>query len=131
MMEVKAGCRGFTLVEIMVLLAVMGFLLIIAMPDQAEPANHNRKALAKAFLLKVSAYQASYFQQHREYASSLTSLGLTASEDLKVQYNFQLDKFYEPNGLAGYSIKAMPINSVDSQALWLNHLGQTSVTWNE
>ena len=130
-MEVKAGCRGFTLVEIMVLLAVMGFLLIIAMPDQTEPANHNRKALAKAFLLKVSAYQAGYFQQHREYASSLTSLGLTASEDLKAQYNFQLNKVDEPSGLSGYSIKAMPINSVDSQVLWLNHLGQTSVNWND
>jgi prepilin-type N-terminal cleavage/methylation domain-containing protein len=130
-MEVKAGCRGFTLVEIMVLLAVMGFLLIIAMPDQAEPANYNKKALAKAFLLKVSAYQASYFQQHREYASSVTSLGLTASEDLKAQYNFQLKNVTEPSGLNGYSIKAMPINSVDSQVLWLNHLGQTSVNWND
>jgi prepilin-type N-terminal cleavage/methylation domain-containing protein len=35
-MEVKAGCRGFTLVEIMVLLAVMGFLLIIALPHQSR-----------------------------------------------------------------------------------------------
>ena len=129
-MEVKAGCRGFTLVEIMVLLAVMGFLLIIAMPDQAEPANYNKKALAKAFLLKVSAYQASYFQQHREYALSLTSLGLTASEDLKAQYNFQLNKGNEPSGLSGYIIKATPIDSADSQILWLNHLGQTSVDWN-
>ena len=78
-MKIKAGCTGFSLVEIMVLLTVMGFLLIIATPDQAETTSHNRKALAKAFLLKVSAYQAGYFQQHREYALSLTSLGLTAS----------------------------------------------------
>ena len=130
-MEVKAGCRGFTLVEIMVLLAVMGFLLIIAMPDQAEPANYNKKALAKAFLLKVSAYQASYFQQHWEYTSSLTSLGLTASDDLKAQYNFQLKNVTEPSGLNGYSIKVIPLDSADSQILWLNHLGQTSVNWND
>ena len=130
-MKMKAGYRGFTLVEIMVLLAVMGFLLIIVLPHQNKPANHNRKALAKAFLLKVSAYQAGYFQQHREYASSLTSLGLTASEDLKAQYNFQLKNVTEFSGLNGYSIKAMPLDSADSQIFWLNHLGQTSVNWND
>jgi Tfp pilus assembly protein PilE len=129
-MKMKAGCRGFTLVEIMVLLTVMGFLLIIVTPDQAETSSYNSKALAKAFLLKVSAYQAGYFQQHREYALSLTNLGLTASEDLKAQYNFQLNKANEPSGLSGYIIKAIPIDSADSQILWLNHLGQTSFNWN-
>jgi Tfp pilus assembly protein PilE len=129
-MKMRAGCTGFSLVEIMVLLTVMGFLLIIATPDQAETSSHNRKALAKAFLLKVSAYQAGYFRQHRQYALRLTSLGLTPDEDLKSQYDFQLDKDNEPTGLDGYIIKATPINSADSQILWLNHLGQTSVNWN-
>lgn len=129
-MKIKTGCRGFTLVEIMVLLTVMAFLLIIATPDQAETSSHNRKALTKAFLLKVSASQAGYFQQHREYALSLSSLGLTPNEDLKAQYNFQLNKGNEPSGLSSYIIKATPIDSADSQVLWLNHLGQTSVNWN-
>jgi Tfp pilus assembly protein PilE len=126
----KTGYTGFSLVEIMVLLTVMGFLLIIATPDQAETSSHNRKALAKAFLLKVSAYQAGYFRQHRQYALSLTSLGLTPGEDLTAQYDFQLDKGNDPTDLDGYIIKATPINSADSQILWLNHLGQTSVDWN-
>ena len=126
----KPGYTGFSLVEIMVLLTVIGFLLIIAMPDHTESNSHNRKALAKAFLLKVSAYQAGYFRQHRQYALSLTSLGLTPDEDLKAQYDFQLDKGNEPTDLDGYIIKATPINSSDSQILWLNHQGQTSVNWN-
>jgi Tfp pilus assembly protein PilE len=94
----KTGYTGFSLVEIMVLLTVMGFLLIIATPDHSRDNSHNRKALAKAFLLKVSAYQAGYFRQHRQYALSLTSLGLTPDEDLKAQYDFQLDKGNEPTG---------------------------------
>ena len=126
----KTGYTGFSLVEIMVLLTVMGFLLIIATPDHTETSSHNRKALAKAFLLKVSAYQAGYFRQHRQYALSLTGLGLTPDEDLKSQYDFQLDKGNEPTDLDGYIIKATPINSSDRQVLWLNHLGQTSVNWN-
>ena len=126
----KAGYTGFSLVEIMVLLTVMGFLLIIATPDHTETNSRNRKALAKAFLLKVSAYQAEYFRQHRQYAQTLTSLDLTPGEDLKAQYNFELNKGNEPSGLDSYSIKATPIDSADSQILWLNHLGQTSVNWN-
>ena len=129
-MKMKAGCIGFTLIEVMVLLTVIGFLLIIATPDQTGSNSHNRKALAKAFLLKVSAYQAGYFRQHRQYALSLTGLGLTPGEDLTAQYNFQLNKGNEPSGLSGYIIKATPIDSADSQILWLNHLGQTSVNWN-
>ena len=126
----KTGYTGFSLVEIMVLLTVIGFLLIIATPDHTETSSYNRKALAKAFLLKVSAYQAGYFRQHRQYALRLTSLGLTPDEDLKSQYDFQLDKGNEPTDLDGYIIKATPINSSDRQVLWLNHLGQTSVNWN-
>jgi Tfp pilus assembly protein PilE len=126
----KTGYTGFSLVEIMVLLTVIGFLLIIATPDHTETSSYNRKALAKAFLLKVSAYQAGYFRQHRQYALRLTSLGLTPDEDLKAQYDFQLDKGNEPTDLDGYIIKATPINSSDRQVLWLNHLGQTSVNWN-
>ena len=126
----KTGYTGFSLVEIMVLLTVMGFLLIIATPDHTDSNSYNRKAFAKAFLLKVSAYQAGYFQQHRRYALSLTSLGLTPNEDLTAQYDFQLDKGNEPTDLDGYIMKATPINSEDSQILWLNHLGQTSVNWN-
>ena len=129
-MKMKAGCIGFTLIEVMVLLTVIGFLLIIATPDQTGSNSHNRKALAKAFLLKVSAYQAEYFRQHRQYALTLTSLDLTPGEDLKAQYSFQLNKGDEPSGLDGYSIKATPIDSADSQIIWLNHLGQTSVNWN-
>jgi len=130
-MKMKTGCGGFTLVEIMLVLAVMGFLLLIATPDQTETASHNRKALAKAFLLKASAFQAGYFQQHREYALSLKSLDLSPGEDLKAQYHFQLNSANELSGLNGYSIKATLINSDDSQVLWLNHLGQTSVNWND
>jgi Tfp pilus assembly protein PilE len=115
----------------MVLLTVMGLLLIIAAPDQAETHSHNRKALVKAFLLKVSVYQAGYFQQHREYALNFANLGLTPSDALKAQYDFQLNKGNESSGLDGYSIKATLINSADSQILWLNHLGQTSVNWND
>ena len=114
----------------MVLLTVMGLLLIIAAPDQAETHSHNRKALVKAFLLKVSVYQAGYFQQHREYALNFANLGLTPSDALKAQYDFQLNKGNEPSVLSGYIIKATPIDSADSQVLWLNHLGQTSVNWN-
>jgi prepilin-type N-terminal cleavage/methylation domain-containing protein len=130
-MKMKTECGGFTLVEIMLVLAVMGFLLLIATPDQTETTSHNRKALAKAFLLKASAFQAGYFQQHREYALSLKSLDLSPGEDLKAQYHFQLNSANELSGLNGYSIKATLINSDDSQVLWLNHLGQTSVNWND
>ena len=51
-MKIKAGCIGFTLIEVMVLLTVIGFLLIIATPDQTESSSHNRKSLAKAFYSK-------------------------------------------------------------------------------
>ena len=46
------------------------------------------------------------------------------------QNTVQLNKGDEPSGLDSYSIKATPIDSADSQILWLNHLGQTSVNWN-
>lgn len=130
-MAMKKILKGFTLVELMILVAVIGLLLVIANPDHTGAYSHNRKATAKAFLLKVSAYQVSFFQRYKEYASSFSELGLLPNENLTAHYNFQLSKVNEPSGIDGYSIKATPINSDESQVLWLDHLGQTSLNWND
>ena len=127
----NTGCRGFTLIEISLLLVVVGILLIISMPNQTDSLNHNNKALAKAFLLKVSVFQASYFLQNKEYALNFKSLGLSPSLALKEHYKLQLNKVSEPSGLVGYSIKAMPKKVVESQPLWINYLGQTSANWDD
>lgn len=130
-MQIENRQRGFTLVEMMILLSIMTFLIMIRLPDQSESYGHNRKAMVKAFLLKVSAYQADYFKQHQEYAPSLSNLGVLPSSYLKSSYNLQLTRIKQPSGLSGYRIKATPINSANNQALWLNHLGQTSINWND
>lgn len=127
----NAECRGFTLIEISLLLVVLGILLIVAMPNQTDSLIHNKKALAKAFLLKVSVYQAGYFQQNKEYASSFKILGLSPSVELKEHYKFQLNLEREPSGLIGYSVKATPKKLVEMKPLWVNYLGQTSVNWND
>lgn len=126
----NTGCRGFTLIEISLLLVVVGILLIISMPNQTDSLNHN-KALAKAFLLKVSVYQTSYFMQNKEYALNFKILGLSPNVALKEHYKFQLNTEREPSALIGYSIKAMPKKLVESQPLWINYLGQTSANWDD
>jgi len=58
--------RGFSLMELMVAVAVAGILLAVAVPTYQSHLNNNRRAVAGACLVELSQYM------ERVYTSSMT-----------------------------------------------------------
>ena len=67
--------KGFTLIELVVVLFITALLITYALPAYQEQLRETRRSLGRAELLKVMARQEQYFMDHKRYARSLTDLG--------------------------------------------------------
>jgi len=80
---------GFTLIEIIVVVAVIGILAAIAIPSYQQHLRKGRRANAEAFLSDVASRQQQYLLDARGYA-----LGATAIADLGMGLPNDVSNFY-------------------------------------
>ena len=70
--------RGFTLIEILVAVAIVGLLASIAYPSYVNQIIESRRNAGKSALLQIADRQEQYFMDNKRYAADLTRLGFTA-----------------------------------------------------
>ena len=74
--------RGFTLVEALVVLAIVAILASIAVPSYTESVNRARRSDAKAFLMQLASDQESFYAQNFSYANSILAANQLDYDDL-------------------------------------------------
>jgi len=76
---------GFTLVELMIVIAIATILLSIAIPSYMSQVRQSRRTEAKTALLDMAGREESYFSTNgTQYASTAANLGYTALPALTV-----------------------------------------------
>jgi type IV pilus assembly protein PilE len=70
---------GFTLIELMIVLVILGVLVTIALPGYQDYVRKSRRAEAIALMLDLQLTQEKYRANNISYASSLSAMGVTAS----------------------------------------------------
>ena len=63
--------RGFTLVELLIAIAIMGILMAIAVPNYNEYMIKATRSSAQQFLLDIAQRQEQYLLDNRQYATTL------------------------------------------------------------
>lgn len=71
--------RGFSLLELMVVVAIVGILAAIAYPSYQDHVRRARRADAKAALLDASARMERYYFDQSSYTTDLKNLGYSVS----------------------------------------------------
>lgn len=66
--------QGFTLVEVLVVVAIMGILVTIALPAYQNSALRSGRAEAKGELLQVAADQERYYSSFNSYIDDATPM---------------------------------------------------------
>ena len=93
---------GFTLIELMITVAIVGILAAIAYPSYTEYVIRSKRADGKAVLLQLQLAQEKWRANHTTYASK-TDLGISTSPD----GYYTVNNFTDVTGTT-YTITASP-----------------------
>ncbi len=71
--------RGFTLIEVMIVVAVVAIIAAVAIPSYSNSVLKSKRQIGKGELLEVLSRQEQYFVNNKAYATTLTALGYSAN----------------------------------------------------
>ena len=84
--------RGFTLIELMITVAIIAILAAVALPSYQDYVRKSRRADAQSFLSEVVARQQHFLVDRRAYAVSITDA--PASNGLGVTIPANISSYY-------------------------------------
>ena len=84
--ETGGASRGFTLIELMIAVAVVAILAMIAIPTYTAQMVKGRRSSAEAVLLDIAQRQHQYMLDSRSYAPDWTTLGTTIPANVQAYY---------------------------------------------
>lgn len=76
--EPTAAARGFTLIEMMITVALIGILSAIAFPSYRQYVIRANRSAAQGYMLNVTSRQEQYLLDNRQYLDAPTEAALEA-----------------------------------------------------
>lgn len=80
-MSVPTRVRGFTLIELMIAVAIVGILTAIAYPMYLDKVRASRRVDAKSSLLQAANAEEQYYTTEHTYSATLGDLGVSSTSE--------------------------------------------------
>lgn len=103
--------RGFSLIELMIAVAIVAILAAIAYPSYQDHLRKGRRASTQAFMMEIANREQQYLLDARSYAvgaGALTTLNITVPTDVSRFYTVTIDPA-APTTPPSFTITATPI----------------------
>jgi len=127
MMIKKQKMLGFTLLELMIVVAIVAILAAIAYPSYQDSVRKARRGDAQAGLVELANFLERRFTESNEYDGSNAATTLTASGVISNYYTLSITNF----NTTTYTLQAVPQGDqvADSCAtMRLLHTGEKQTT---
>lgn len=82
--------KGFTLVELMITVVIVGILASVAIPAYTQYTVRAKRAAAESFIMSVANKQEQYILDARQYATTLALLSMTPPADVSAHYSITI-----------------------------------------
>lgn len=125
---------GFSLLEILIVVAIVGILVAIAYPSYEQKMQRMHAAAAKQYLLEVSSLQNEFIAENFYYASTLNELGTAPRAEVSEYYRIAITQLDDQSQPTVYTLQATAKSKsgqISQQALTLDHLGVTNEGWHD
>lgn len=102
---------GFTLVELMITVSIIGILAAIAIPAYNDYIIKANRSAAKQFMLSIANRQEQYLLDNRSYATTVAALGMTVPSELSGKYNSNVSDWIINVTTAppAFTVQAVPV----------------------
>jgi type IV pilus assembly protein PilE len=99
--------RGFSLIELMTVLVIIGVLAGVAWPSYQDYVRRANRAAAQTFMMAIASRQEQYLLTNRSYAATTAALNLTTPSELSGRYTVTV----AVPSATEYTITATPIGN--------------------
>lgn len=132
---------GFTLVELMITVAIVGILSAVAYPSYTSYVSKSNRGESQRELAKIAALQEQYFIDHRTYSDDLELLGFSADPYITSSGNYSIASVIGSfGGVSGvtFILTATALSTQltqDTQCTWLainetgEKTGESTTCW--
>jgi type IV pilus assembly protein PilE len=103
------GARGFTLMEVIVVVVMLGILAAIAIPNYSEYVRRGHRSAAQAYILDLASRQVQFYLDRRVFADNVAALNVAAPAELASRYTVAIVVNAGPP--ATFTITATPTGS--------------------
>ena len=103
----RKASHGFTLIELMITVAIVAILAAVAYPSYTSYVIRSNRSAAQGFMLEVSNLQQRYLLDKRSYAADLDALSLSAPPTVVSNYTVTTAP-KTGTALPGFTVTAAP-----------------------
>ena len=100
------GHDGFTLIELMITIVIIGILAGIALPAYQNSVRKSHRSAAQAEMLDIANREQQYLLANRSYTATLSNLGYSVPTEVAARYTCTVS--VTSTGLPTFTVSCAP-----------------------
>lgn len=124
-MKTRTTQRGFSLIELMIVVGIIGIIAMFAYPTYQRYVERNNRNAAQQFMLEVANRNQQFLLDNRIYAADIATLNMTVPAEVDLHYTIDLDvdNTKAPRTMTITATPDKGTSQAADGALSINHVG--------